>query len=154
MIKPILLMTLLAFGCFMSYGQDTLTVEAIDRIVSAIDTDKKAAKDVYCDDVQLEVLTHYCEESLTDADKGHLYRFTIKTTAANHAFTVYYFHQNELIKVINEERSKSRLLKRRVLYYSHGQVIHDEVDGVHPSPDYFLQTAREKVKALGGDSAQ
>lgn len=147
-------MTLLAFGFSVSHGQDSLTVEAIDRIVAAIDADKKAAKDVYCDDVQLEVLTHYCEESLSDAGKGHLYRFTVTTKAANNSLTVYYFHQNELVKVINEERSKTKLLKRRVLYYSHNRVIHDEVEGIHPSPEYFLQTAQEKVKAVASDSAQ
>ncbi|HEY1113682.1 MAG TPA: hypothetical protein VGE66_08970 [Chitinophagaceae bacterium] len=153
-MKPILLMTLLAFTLSMGYAQDSLTIEAIDRIVAAIDADKKATKDVYCDDVQLEVMTHYCEEALTDANKGHLFRFTVKTNANTNTITVYYFHQNALVKVINEERSKTKLLKRRVLYVNHDQVIHDVAEGIHPSPDYFLQTAREKVKEIIGTAAQ
>lgn len=147
-------MTLLAFGFCVGHAQDSLTVEAIDRLVAGIDANKKATKDVYCDDLQLEVLTHYCEESLTDADKGHLYRFTVTTRAANNTLTVYYFHHNELVKVINEERSKSKLLKRRVLYYSRSQVIHDVAEGIHPSHEYFLQTAQEKVKQVVGDAGQ
>ena len=153
-MKPILLMTLLAFALSMGHAQDSLSVEAIDRIVAAIDADKKATKDVYCDDVQLEVMTHYCEESLTDADRGHLYRFTIKTTATSNTFTAYYFHNNQLIKVLNEERTKSKLLKRRVLYYSGGRVVHDVAEGVHPSHEYFLQTAHEKVKEITGQAGQ
>jgi hypothetical protein len=147
-------MMLLALGHAVGYGQDSLTVEAIDRIVTDIDANKKATKDVYCDDVQLEVLTHYCEESLTDANKGHLYRFTVTTKAANNTLTVYYFHRNELVKVVNEERSKSKLLKRRVLYYSHNHVIHDVAEGIHPSHEYFLQTAQEKVKQVVGEAGQ
>lgn len=151
-MKSLLLMTLLAFAFSMGHAQDSLTVETIDRIVADIDADKKATKDVYCDDVQLEVLTHYCEESLTDGDNGRLYRFTVKTSAANNTLTVYYFHNNALVKVINEERSKTRLLKRRVLYYSGDQVLHDVTEGIHPSHEYFLQTAREKVKELVGNA--
>lgn len=147
-------MMLLAFGAFISRAQDSLTVEAIDRLVAGIDADKKAIKDEYCDDLQLEVLTHYCEESLTNEAKSHLLRFTVKTRAANSTLTVYYFHNNELVKVINEERSKTRLLKHRVLYYHHSQVIHDVSEGVHPSHEYFLQTAREKVKEIAGDASQ
>jgi hypothetical protein len=143
-------MTLLALGFGVSSGQDSLSVETIDRIVAEIDANKKATKDVYCDDLQLEVLTHYCEETLTGAEGAQLYRFTIKTTATNNTLTVYYFHNNKLVKVINEERSKSKLLKRRVLYYSHSRVIHDEVEGVHPSHEYFLQTAEEKIKEIVG----
>ena len=153
-MKSLLLMTLLAFGFGISHAQDSLTVEAIDRIVAAIDADKKATKDVYCDDVQLEVMTHYCEETLTDAGKGHLYRFTVKTTATSNTFTAYYFHNNQLIKVLNEERTKSKVLKRRVLYYSGNRVIHDVVEGINPSHEYFLQTAHEKVKEIVGAAGQ
>lgn len=153
-MKPLLLMMLLAFGVSISRAQDSLTVEAIDRLVARIDADKNATRDEYCDDVQLEVLTHYCEESLTDEAKGHLLRFKVKTKATHTTLTAYYFHNNDLVKVINEERSKSRLLKHRVLYYNQGQVIHDVAEGVHPSHEYFLQTAREKVKEITGDTSQ
>lgn len=147
-MKRLLLITVLLSGVLKSHSQDSLTVQDIDRIVAGIDANKKLEKDEYCDDLKLEVLTHYCEESLTDGDKGHLYRFTVKTTATATALTVYYFHNNELIKVLNEERNKTRLLKRRVLYYDHDRVIQDVAEGIHPSEEYFLQTAQEKVKAL------
>lgn len=153
-MKPYLLMTLLALGICVSHAQDSLTVEAIDRLVATIDADKKATKDVYCDDVQLEVMTHYCEEALTDAAKGHLFRFTVKTNAGTNTLTVYYFHNNTLVKVINEERSKTKLLKRRVLYFNGDQVLHDVAEGIHPSHEYFLQTAREKVKEMVGNADQ
>lgn len=153
-MKPYLLMTLLALGIFVSHAQDSLTVEAIDPIVATIDADKKATKDVYCDDLQLEVMTHYCEEALTDAGKRHLFRFTVKTSAGTHTLTVYYFYHNVLVKVINEERSKTKLLKRRVLYFNGDQVLHDVAEGIHPSHEYFLQTAREKVKEVVGNAAQ
>jgi hypothetical protein len=149
-MKSMLLIATLLLYTLNSKSQDSLTVEDIDRITATIDANKKSTKDEYCDTLQLEVVTHYCEESITDPEKDLLYRFTIKTVTDKNTLTVYYFHNNELIKVLNEERSRSKLLKRRVLYYRHGQVIHDVAEGVHPSPEYFLQAAQEKVKELMG----
>ena len=147
-MKPLLLMLLLVLCRHNSQAQDSLSVEAIDQLVSAIDTDKKSTKDSYCDTLHLERLTHYCEESLTGEDGRRLYRFSVKTTSDKQALTVYYFHNNELIKVLTEEKSKGKTLKRRVLYYNHGRVIHDVAEGIHPSPEYFQQTAEAKVKEL------
>jgi hypothetical protein len=147
-MKPLLLITLLVLCLHRTNAQDSLTVEQIDRITAAIDGNKKSTKDTYCDTLQLEQLTHYCEESVRGEDGKRLHRFTIRTTTNKQTLTVYYFHQNELVKVLNEEKSKGKVLKRRVLYYHHKQVIHDIAEGIHPSHEYFLQTAEEKVKEL------
>lgn len=147
-MKPLLLILLLVLCRPNSHAQDSLSVEAIDRIVAAIDSDHKSTKDSYCDTLHLERPTHYCEESLTAEDGRRLYRFSIRTTSDKTALTVYYFHHNELIKVLTEEKSKGKTLKRRVLYYDHKKVIHDVAEGIHPSPEYFLQTAEAKVKEL------
>jgi len=145
-MKPLLLFTLLVWCGHRASAQDSLSVEQIDRIAAVIDSDKKSTRDTYCDTLRLEQLTHYCEESLTGEDGKVLLRFTIRTATDKQTLTVYYFHQNELVKVINEEKSKGKVLKRRELYYNHKQVIRDVAEGIHPSPEYFLQTAQEKVK--------
>jgi hypothetical protein len=152
-MKPLLLILLLLLCRHNSQAQDSLSVEAIDRIVAAIDSDKKSTRDSYCDTLHLERPTHYCEESLLGEDGRRLYRFSIKTTSDKQALTVYYFHNNELIKLLTEEKSKGKTLKRRVLYYNHAKVIHDVAEGIHPSPEYFLQTAETKVKELVGLAA-
>lgn len=147
-MKPLLLILLLVLCRPQGRAQDSLSVEAIDRIVASIDSDKKSTQDSYCDTLHLERPTNYCEESLTGEDGRRLYRFTIRTASDKTALTVYYFHHNELIKVLTEEKSKGKTLKRRVLYYANKKVIHDVAEGIHPSPDYFLQTAEAKVKEL------
>ena len=149
-MKNLLLIPILLVSLINGFSQDSLTVEDIDRIVAQIDKDKKSTKDTYCDTLQLEVKTYYCEESLSNPENRQLYKFSVKTTTDKSTLTVYYFHNNELIKVLNEEKSKSKVLKRRVLYYRHKEVIQDIVEGVHPSHEYFLQTAQEKVKELTG----
>jgi hypothetical protein len=152
-MKPLLLIILLVLARPHTHAQDSLSVEAIDQIVASIDSDKKSTKDSYCDTLHLERPTHYCEESLRGEDGRRLYRFTIKTTSDKTALTEYYFHNNELVKVLTEEKSKGKTLKRRVLYYNHKKVIHDVAEGIHPSPEYFLQTAETKVKELVGIAA-